>query len=336
LAFGIITLYKNFGVALKRAKILLFGIVILIIILLLYIIPVKSEQNSQFIIGTSLPIGGFEDMDAKNLLKGFFSYFEKSGDKKIDLLVLPDKNIAKKALNNISKLSKNESVNALVFPMTHIDPNEIQALKENKLWIFPNHLKDISPKYEAEFRLIIDDLKKRDFLDRVSLFYEDSVFNRNLAYEFGKILNKNNSSLIAIGAYKPNTLSIGQALFEIVPSRAKAIIILAPPKAASVFIKQAKETNLIKSNFYLLSFTNANEILKRVGSPTDNINYIHWILKDGFECNNSNFCDGYLYAKILSSELKKADARDLIRVDWQQRYIDMLKKPILKRAKNDN
>jgi len=85
-------------------------------------------------------------------------------------------------------------------------------------------------------------------------------------------LKKRNIDLVAEGSYKRNTLSVGNALYEISQNRPQVVIMIGATKPTAEFIKRArKDKNLKGVKFGAISFIGSRMLLNALNEKVENI-----------------------------------------------------------------
>lgn len=91
---------------------------------------------------------------------------------------------------------------------------------------------------------------------RFALFYQNDVYGRAGLKGVKAALSKRNLVLVGEGSYKRNTLSVGNALYEIEQCNPEVILMIGSTNAVAEFIKRARKSQKIKEEvqFGLSSF----------------------------------------------------------------------------------
>jgi len=127
--------------------------------------------------------------------------------------------------------------------------------------------------YEEETEELIKyfvDIKK---FTRIAVLYQNDSYGRSGLRGVRKALDKRNLKVIGEGSYKRNTLSVGNALYEISLTRPEAIILAGTTMPEAQFIKRArKNKKIIKNiNFGILSFSSPKLLIENINFNAKNI-----------------------------------------------------------------
>jgi len=108
---------------------------------------------------------------------------------------------------------------------------------------------------------------------RIAVFYQNDSYGRSGLRGVRTALNKRNLKIMGEGSYKRNTLSVGNALYEISLTRPEVIILIGTTMPVAQFIKRARlNRKIIKNiNFATLSFVNPKLLLKKLKFKSKNI-----------------------------------------------------------------
>jgi len=127
--------------------------------------------------------------------------------------------------------------------------------------------------YKEEAEKLIQYFVNNKKCTRIAVFYQNDSFGRSGLRGVRAALNKRNLKIIAEGSYKRNTLSVGNALYEISLSRPEVIILIGTTMPVAQFIKRARLNKKINKNvkFATLSFVNPKLLLKTLKFNSKNI-----------------------------------------------------------------
>ena len=127
--------------------------------------------------------------------------------------------------------------------------------------------------YKEEAEKLIQYFVNNKKCTRIAVFYQNDSFGRSGLKGVRAALNKRNLKIIAEGSYKRNTLSVGNALYEISLSRPEVIILIGTTMPVAQFIKRARLNKKINKNvkFATLSFVNPKLLLKTLKFNSKNI-----------------------------------------------------------------
>ncbi|WP_443082173.1 ABC transporter substrate-binding protein [Sulfurospirillum sp. 1612] len=110
-------------------------------------------------------------------------------------------------------------------------------------------------------------------MTRIAVLYQNDSYGRSGLRGIRKALDKRNLKIIGEGSYKRNTLSVGNALYEISLTRPEAIILVGTTNPVAEFIKRARKDDKIIKNihFGVLSFVSPKLLVKTLHYKTKNI-----------------------------------------------------------------
>jgi len=127
--------------------------------------------------------------------------------------------------------------------------------------------------YKEEAEKLIQYFVNNKKFTRIAVFYQNDSYGRSGLRGVRTALNKRNLKIIGVGSYKRNTLSVGNALYEISLSRPEVIILIGTTRPVAQFVKRARlNKKIIKNiNFATLSFVNPKLLLKILKFKSKNI-----------------------------------------------------------------
>lgn len=136
---------------------------------------------------------------------------------------------------------------------------------------FKHHIFNFRASYAREVERLINYIVEERNIKDVAIFYQNDSFGKTGLIATKEALAKRGLSLIAEGTYKRNTISVGNALYEIQEARPKAIIMAGTYKPSAEFIKRAKMVGLENTLFCNLSFVDAKSLVKSLEYETKNV-----------------------------------------------------------------
>ncbi len=93
--------------------------------------------------------------------------------------------------------------------------------------------------YEEEITKLVSHFVVDKNMSRIAVFYQNDSFGRSGLIGVKQVLSEKNLSLNAEGSYKRNTLSVGNALYEISQSRPEVVIMIGSTYPTAEFIRRA-------------------------------------------------------------------------------------------------
>ncbi|MDD3323497.1 MAG: ABC transporter substrate-binding protein [Sulfurospirillaceae bacterium] len=264
-------------------KILALFVLVLIVTSPYYLFH-KKYDDFEIRLGMSGPFSGASASLGREFLLGAESYFKflnESGGvygRSIHIVNKDDKYEPKIALENVNNLIKNEKVFALfgvigtsvcqeVFPiaMEKSIPfigafSGAEFLRNPPNPLVLNARASDMDETEALIKYFVDTLH----LSKISVFYQNDTYGRAGLHGVQKALQKRGLQTVSEGSYKRNTLSIGNALYEIEIADPEVIVIVSSTEPASEFIARAKKSSKIRPSikFAPLSFVEPQEIVR--------------------------------------------------------------------------
>ena len=261
---------------------------------ILYLIFRNKIYNDKVLLfGSSLPKTGIMKAWGNSVNHGTNAYFKYVNEnniltknKKIKLVDYDDKYEPELTYDNIKKLIYKDKIFALYGFVGTPTVKYIFPLLENTNIPFiaaftgadflrntskPN-IVNFRSSYKEELYKIVSYLKNKKNISKFAIFYQNDDYGKEGYVSLVKTLNKQSLKLIAQGTYKRNTLSITHAFAEIKNAKPEAIILVGAYKANALFIKKAKQNkNLKNAIFSILSFGDANEMVKELNYNTSNV-----------------------------------------------------------------
>ncbi|MCF6172330.1 MAG: ABC transporter substrate-binding protein [Campylobacteraceae bacterium] len=127
--------------------------------------------------------------------------------------------------------------------------------------------------YEEETQKLIEYYVDKKKFTRIAVFYQNDSYDRYGLRGVRKALDKRNLKIIGEGSYKRNTLSVGNALYEISLTRPEAVILAGTTLPVAQFIVRARKNKKFNKNvkFGVLSFVSPKLLVKSVGHEVKQI-----------------------------------------------------------------
>ncbi len=121
---------------------------------------------------------------------------------------------------------------------------------------------------EALIKYFVDEGKYK----KIAVFYQNDSYGRSGLIDIKEILRHRDAKLVAEGSYKRNTLSVGNALYEISQNKPEVVILIGSTKPTAEFIKRAREDKNLKNvKFGAISFIGSSMLLKALHGDVKNI-----------------------------------------------------------------
>ena len=126
--------------------------------------------------------------------------------------------------------------------------------------------------YTKEIESLIKYFVDEEGNSDIAVFYQNDSYGRSGLTGVKEALRKRNMGLVAEGSYKRNTLSVGNALYEISQNRPQVVIMIGATKPTAEFIKRArKDKNLKDVKFGAISFIGSRMLLNALDEKVENI-----------------------------------------------------------------
>ena len=267
---------------------------ILALLVLFPFLPIEKKFSEKEIrLGMSGPFSGSKKNLGKEFLKGAESYFKYINDdggvygRFIKVIHKDDRYEPKIAEENAKNLINQDKIFAFFGVIGTPTSKAILpiALKHDIPFLGafsgarflrkpPNPLiLNARASYEEEAERLISYFVDYKKLTRIAVFYQNDSYGRSGLNGVRKALDKRNLKVIGEGSYKRNTLSVGNALYEISLTRPEAIILVASTMPAVEFIKRARRKDKIIKNIYFgaLSFISPKLLVKGLNYETKHI-----------------------------------------------------------------
>ena len=126
--------------------------------------------------------------------------------------------------------------------------------------------------YTKEIEELIKYFVDEEHYEKIAVFYQNDSYGRSGLMGVKDALSKRDMKLAAEGSYKRNTLSVGNALYEISQNRPQVVIMIGATKPTAEFIKRArKDKNLKNLKFGAISFIGSSMLLNALDEKLENI-----------------------------------------------------------------
>lgn len=262
----------------------LIGVMILASLLFLpyYLSNTKFEGNV-IRLGMSGPFSGGLNSVGNQFLLGAEIYLQNLNDhggvfgRKIEIIAKDDRYEPKIAVENVHDLIAKDKIFALfgiigtpiaeaVFPIAKEKRipfvgtySGAEFLRNPPNPIVLNARASDLDEIEKLVKYYAEDLKYKRF----ALFYQNDGYGRAGLNGVKTALAKRNLVLVGEGSYKRNTLSVGNALYEIEQCNPEVILMIGSTNAVAEFIKRARKSNKIRQEiqFGLSSFVEPKPLI---------------------------------------------------------------------------
>ena len=253
------------------------GVLFVAILLLLpYFFSNTKFEGSVIRLGMSGPFSGGLNSVGNQFLLGAEIYLKNLNDqggvygRKIEIIAKDDRYEPKIAIENVHELIDKEKIFALfgiigtpvaeaVFPIA-IEKripfvgaySGAEFLRNPPNPIVLNARAGDLDEIEKLIEYYADELKFKRF----AIFYQNDGYGRAGLKGAKSALSKRNLVLVGEGSYKRNTLSVGNALYEIELCNPEVVLMVGSTNPAAEFIKRARKSTKIRQEvqFGLLSF----------------------------------------------------------------------------------
>ncbi len=275
----------------------MYKIIITVVLSLLAMLSFISFEpgfnDKEIRLGMSGPFYGSKKNLGEEMLMGANSYFKSINynggiyGRFIKIIYKDDRYEPKIAVENAYKLINKDKIFAFFgvvgTPISKaILPIALKYKKPflgafsgaNFLRIPPNPLiLNARASYEEEAEKLIEYFVNVKKFTRIAVFYQNDSYGRSGLSGVRKALDKRNLKVIGEGSYKRNTLSVGNALYEISLARPEAIILVATTMPAAEFIKRARKNRRIIKNIHFgaLSFISPKLLVNTLHKKTKHI-----------------------------------------------------------------
>ena len=275
----------------------MYKIAIISVIIIVFSLPFynfgSNYEGREIRLGMSGPFSGSLHTIGDELLLGINTYFKNINEKGgvygrvFRVITRDDKYEPKITLENAEDLIKKQRVFAFLgFVGTPTSKVALPiAMKYKVPFIGPftgdSFLRQ-TPRnplvlngrttYKKEIALLIDYFIEQEGYEKIAVFYQNDSYGRSGLMDVKEILHSKDMTLVAEGSYKRNTLSIGNALYEISQHKPDVVIMISATKPSAEFIKRArKDKNLKDIKFGAISFIGSRLLLSELDSHVTNI-----------------------------------------------------------------
>ncbi len=240
-----------------------------------YLSHVKFESNI-IRLGMSGPFSGGLNSVGNQFLLGAEIYLKNLNDKggvygrKIEIIAKDDRYEPKIAVENVNELIEKEKIFALfgiigtpvaeaIFPIA-VEKRIPFVGAYSGAEFLRNPPNPIVLNARAgdldEIERLVKYYAEEQKYKRFALFYQNDGYGRAGLKGVKTALAKRNLVLVGEGSYKRNTLSVGNALYEIEQCNPEVILMIGSTNAAAEFIKRARKSHKIRKEvcFGLSSF----------------------------------------------------------------------------------
>jgi ABC-type branched-subunit amino acid transport system substrate-binding protein len=244
------------------------------------------------VFASSLPKTGIMKQWGKSVEVGVNSYFnyvndnQLLGKKSVEFLTFDDKYEPSLTYENVEKLMQHYHPFAFLSFVGTPTAKAVMPLLEtyNLPFIAPftgaeflrngslDNVIHLRSSYKEEIDALVNYLHHKKALNKFAVFYQNDDYGEEGYISLIQALNKRNLHLSAEGTYKRNTLSITHAFNEIKDAKPEVILLVGAYKANALFIQKAKKhPNFKQTIFCVLSFGEANAMVKELDHQTQNI-----------------------------------------------------------------
>lgn len=262
----------------------LLGVLLVVLALLLpYYISNTKFQGDVIRLGMSGPFSGGLNSVGNQFLLGAEIYLQNLNDhggvhgRKIEIIAKDDRYEPKIAVENVHELIEKEKIFALfgvigtpvaeaVFPIATEKRipfvgaySGAEFLRNPPNPIVLNARAGDLDEIEKLVQYYADDLKYKRF----ALFYQNDGYGRAGLKGVKGALAKRNLVLVGEGSYKRNTLSVGNALYEIELCNPEVILMIGSTNPVAEFIKRARKSSKMRKEiqFGLFSFVEPKPLI---------------------------------------------------------------------------
>lgn len=259
-----------------------------------YFFNQKFEGNT-IVLGMSGPFSGGLNSVGSQFLMGANIYFanlnEQGGvyNRKIHISAKDDRYEPRIALENVRELVEKEKVFALfgiigtpvveaVFPMVKEKRIPLvgaysgaEFLRNPPNPIVLNARAGDMDEVEKLIKYYVDELHYQ----KIALFYQNDAYGHAGLKGVKSALARRNLVLTGEGSYKRNTLSVGNALYEIEQCNPEVILMIGSTHAVAEFIKRARKSEKMRKqvHFGLFSFVEPTQLIESLGKNGEGITF---------------------------------------------------------------
>lgn len=273
-------------------KILGFSLFVLFL-LIPYFISQNKFEGDTIRLGMSGPFSGGLNSIGNEFLQGAQIYLRNLNEnggvygRTIEIVTKNDRYEPKIAIENVNELIKEEKVFALfgiigtpiaevVFPIAKDKRIPLvgsysgaEFLRNPQNPIVLNARASDLDEIEKLVKYYTQELKYK----KIALFYQNDAYGRAGLNGVKSALEKRNLTLVGEGSYKRNTLSIGNALYEIELSNPEVILMIGSTTPVAEFIKRARKSTKMRKDiqFGLFSFVEPKSLIRMVQNDGEGI-----------------------------------------------------------------
>jgi len=253
----------------------MYKTVIIVAILIVFSLPFVSfdsyydEKEIRF--GMSGPFSGTLHSIGDELMLGIGAYFkhtnEQGGvyDRTIRMITKDDKYEPKMTKENALELIKKERVFAFLgfvgSPTSKVALDVVNQYNIPFIGAFsgaaflretPRNPLVLNGRtsYKEEIRSLIEYFVVDQNRSRIAVFYQNDSFGRSGLIDVKCALEEKNLSQVAEGSYKRNTLSVGNALYEISQNKPEVIIMVGSTYPTAEFIRKKSKRCRVRNSLF--------------------------------------------------------------------------------------
>lgn len=242
-----------------------------------------SFQGNSIRLGMSGPFSGGLSSVGNEFLLGAQIYIQELNEnggvhgRKIEIIVKDDQYEPRIAIENVKALIKKEKVFALfgiigtpsveaVFPIAKEQKIPFVAAYSGAE-LLRNPPNPIVLNARAgdldEIERLVKYYTQELGYEKIALFYQNDAYGRAGLKGVKEALKKRSLSLVGEGSYKRNTLSVGNALYEIELCDPEVILMIGTTAPVAEFIKRARKSEKIRKDvqFGLFSFVEPKPLM---------------------------------------------------------------------------
>ena len=180
--------------------------------------------------------------------------------------------------------------------------------------------------YYDETALIVRQLTSLG-LKKIAVFYQDDAYGKAGLEGVNRALKPLGLAPVALGTVERNTVAVAQAVKEIVPKMADAVVQIGAYKGCAAFIREARKAGY-GGSFINVSFVGTQALADELGKDGNGVmitqvvpypytngvgisrEYLEAVHKAGPEAQpNYSSLEGYLAAKVFAEGLRRAGAK---------------------------
>ncbi len=267
----------------------------LTLIALPYYIYNQKFQSNTILLGMSGPFSGGLNSVGNQFLMGANLYLanlnEQGGvyDRKIRIIAKDDRYEPRIAIENVKELIEQDKIFALfgvigtpvaeaVFPIAQEKRipfvgayTGAEFLRNPPNPLVLNARAGDMDEVEKLINYYVNELN----LKKIALFYQNDAYGRAGLKGVKSSLERRNLALACEGSYKRNTLSVGNALYEIEQCYPEVILMIGSTMPVGEFIKRARKSEKIDRNvhFGLFSFVEPRQLIDMLAEDGKGITF---------------------------------------------------------------